>query len=276
MTVNFLSNNLNGDDSATYGALDLGGQSTQIAFASQPSFDILAEFTVVRLWQSTYRVYTHSFLTFGVNSIESKIAQLSYDMNTSMVNPCLNSGYNATYSIDVDGSVMDVIQFGSSDIHKCREYMIDILLLNNTECFTKSCSMNNVYQPKIPTNMIFIAFSVFGLWVENCGLVKDASLEELYNLTVEVCSMSYGELIESKICNMNGTNEYVWSYCRVGVYMNVLLHNAYGFPLDGNHIWFTTSLGNINADVWFYFMFVCIFCLFVCVFDSWIGLKVQY
>ena len=56
--VNFIYNTLvnNDDDQSTYGALDLGGGSTQIAFAAEPSGNILADFTAVRLWETTHRL----------------------------------------------------------------------------------------------------------------------------------------------------------------------------------------------------------------------------
>ena len=56
--VNSIYNTLvnNDDDQSTYGALDLGGGSTQIAFAAEPSGNILADFTAVRLWETTHRL----------------------------------------------------------------------------------------------------------------------------------------------------------------------------------------------------------------------------
>lgn len=253
LTVNFLADKLNGKPNETYGALDMGGRSTQIAFAAQPSYDILAQFSVVRLWQETYRLYTNSFLTFGTDAIEEKVALQSYSNGNN--NPCLNRGYSATYDLDVDGNITNMVQNGTGDAVLCMQYLTDSLLLDDTECFTKSCSINGVYQPLISNDMIFIAFSAYGYFVGDCGLAVNVSIEEMYDVTLELCNMTYDELYSSQMCG-GGGNSYVWTYCRIGTYFRVLLHDAFGFGLQTHNIWFTNSLGSVDANVCICVLFV--------------------
>ncbi|XP_072480993.1 nucleoside diphosphate phosphatase ENTPD5 isoform X1 [Notamacropus eugenii] len=72
VTVNFLTGQLHGQNPKTLGTLDLGGASTQITFLPQfkktleqtPS-DYLTSF---EMFNSTYELYTHSYLGFGLKA----------------------------------------------------------------------------------------------------------------------------------------------------------------------------------------------------------------
>ncbi|XP_020841964.2 nucleoside diphosphate phosphatase ENTPD5 [Phascolarctos cinereus] len=72
VTVNFLTGQLHGQNPTTVGTLDLGGASTQITFLPQfkktleqtPS-DYLTSF---EMFNSTYELYTHSYLGFGLKA----------------------------------------------------------------------------------------------------------------------------------------------------------------------------------------------------------------
>ena len=65
ITVNYLSGTLMHASSQTaYGALDMGGASTQITF--RPPFDVLSNYFPLRIQQERIRLYTHSFLNFGM------------------------------------------------------------------------------------------------------------------------------------------------------------------------------------------------------------------
>ncbi|XP_069493750.1 nucleoside diphosphate phosphatase ENTPD5 isoform X2 [Ambystoma mexicanum] len=72
ITVNFLTGHLYGEKSQTIGTLDLGGASTQIAFL--PEFEetveeVPADFlTSFQMFDSTYNLYTHSYLGFGLKA----------------------------------------------------------------------------------------------------------------------------------------------------------------------------------------------------------------
>ncbi len=110
----------------------MGGQSTQIAFAAIPSSDILEDFSTLNLWEENYRLYTHSYLTFGNKGFEYQMAELSVSLaqidNSPIVyNPCLNDGYNKTYNLS-NGEVLEIGDSVSSP-DSCREYVLDLLQL---------------------------------------------------------------------------------------------------------------------------------------------------
>uniref|UniRef100_A0A5F9CM42 nucleoside diphosphate phosphatase n=1 Tax=Oryctolagus cuniculus TaxID=9986 RepID=A0A5F9CM42_RABIT len=72
VTVNFLTGQLHGRGQETVGTLDLGGASTQITFL--PKFKKTLEqtpkdyLTSFEMFNSTYKLYTHSYLGFGLKA----------------------------------------------------------------------------------------------------------------------------------------------------------------------------------------------------------------
>nr|XP_012597226.1 ectonucleoside triphosphate diphosphohydrolase 5 isoform X4 [Microcebus murinus] len=72
VTVNFLTGQLHGHSQETVGTLDLGGASTQITFL--PQFKKTLEqtprgyLTSFEMFNSTYKLYTHSYLGFGLKA----------------------------------------------------------------------------------------------------------------------------------------------------------------------------------------------------------------
>eukprot|EP01084_Bolivina_argentea_P072702 131997_1 len=246
--VNIIFNTLinNNLDQNTLGSLDLGGESTEIAFAASPSGNILADFTAVRLWQTTHRLYTHSFLQYGTVAIEQRVAQSVFDSNNNDItyNPCLNNGTNITYIIQFkNGSTGANIQFGSSsgNPYKCRE-ILQKFLYNNTKCLTNSCSINGVYQPVLPNNMTFIAFSAFAYATGNLNLPDVIDLYEFYyDITVSVCNMTYDEL---KKMYPYLYDQYLIATCRLNTYIFTLLYEGYGFTLHNTNIVWTNKYNN--------------------------------
>ncbi|NP_031673.2 ectonucleoside triphosphate diphosphohydrolase 5 isoform X1 [Mus musculus] len=72
VTVNFLTGQLHGRGQETVGTLDLGGASTQITFL--PQFEKTLEqtprgyLTSFEMFNSTFKLYTHSYLGFGLKA----------------------------------------------------------------------------------------------------------------------------------------------------------------------------------------------------------------
>eukprot|EP01084_Bolivina_argentea_P278832 476526_1 len=249
--VNYIWNKLenNDYDERTFGALDLGGASTQIAFAPEPNSNILADFTAVRLWQQTHRLYTHSFLQYGTNAIEQRIAQLSYQemINNSSTNitynPCLNNGVNITYAVhelNDENIFINNTQFGNAmdNPFYCRILMRK-LLVNDTKCYVNDCAFNGVYLAEIPDNMTFVAFSAFAYAVNGLHLSDNIDLGVFYYQdTIDICNMTFKELKDSKY-NTSDSYDYLNTYCRLNTYIYTLLHEGYGFNETNTPIIFT-------------------------------------
>jgi len=234
-------------DEHTYGALDMGGQSTQIAFAPEPGSNILADFTAVRLWDTTHRLYTHSHLQYGMDAVEQRIAQMAYDEATAatapnVTNACLNVGVNISYTVDgSNGEAVNVTQFGSAsaDLSKCGR-MLKVLLANDTTCYVEDCAFNGVYLAEIPQNMIFVAFSAFGFTIEDLNLSPTIDLAPLMEVTTDICNMSWTQLKASDYYTPN-TERFIRTYCRGLTYIYTLLKDGYGFAETDTPIIFATT-----------------------------------
>ena len=132
-----------GAQKTTYGALDLGGASTQITFIPEES--ILANMFPIRMSEHVnYQVYTHSYLYYGVNEAIARFNNLLLkDAGSSRFvdNPCYPKGYNK-------GGFN-----GTSDWDSCLRETSGLFDFKS-QCFhsdgeQERCSFNGVYQPAI-------------------------------------------------------------------------------------------------------------------------------
>ena len=233
----------------------MGGQSTQIAFAAEPGSNILAEFTAVRLWETTHRLYTYSHLQYGMNAIEQRIAQSAYNewvqdgSAGNVYNPCFNFGFNAAYNVTDDlGEISEVTQYGNSmnDTEGCKRLMKG-LLANDTECYVEDCAFNGVYLADIPENMKFVAFSGFAFIISDLGLNSSIDLGPFYEVARNICSLTWTQLQASQY-NTSKTFRFLNTFCRSMTYNYVLLHYGYGFPETDTPIMFVTEHNNASLS----------------------------
>merc|ERR1712086_744080 len=69
ITINFLLNKIGKPASHTATTVDLGGGSTQVAYATAPT----STTTKLKLAGETYHIFTHSYLGFGLNTARDKL-----------------------------------------------------------------------------------------------------------------------------------------------------------------------------------------------------------
>ncbi|NXF13707.1 ENTP8 diphosphohydrolase, partial [Smithornis capensis] len=86
------------DATSIFGALDLGGASTQISFmpeGSGISWNGSSKFT---LYGYNYNVYTHSYLCYGQNEMLKRLAKelIASSPSTRVHHPCYPKGYSET------------------------------------------------------------------------------------------------------------------------------------------------------------------------------------
>jgi len=78
---------------ASAGIMEMGGASTQIAFA--PTGNVLADKFPVRIGHELYSLYVHSYLDYGQNRVVQKIRRMveRQQSGASRVdNPCMMTG----------------------------------------------------------------------------------------------------------------------------------------------------------------------------------------
>lgn len=99
-----------GDTQETYGALDLGGASTQITFVPRNETTESSNNTLhFRLYGKNYGVYTHSFLCYGKD--QALLQKLSKDLQASVTEsrpPSPQLGHQPPASFSLSISVTDL------------------------------------------------------------------------------------------------------------------------------------------------------------------------
>lgn len=263
----------------THGALDMGGASTQISFY-EPHEDIMAGLFKLQIGQGKHwNIYAHSFLYFGMNEARGRFqARLLAGYNdttrllTGVDNPCLPGGsrqdvrleihfdkdgketWNPRSELSVNGFYQGLLKNDNpvGDFNGCMKYTKDLLHLEDNEwcefAHRGECSFNGVSMPELPRQSEhfgeFLAISnYFHVW-EFLGLPKRASLEQLYNRTETICSMSKEELFKFNEDNAKVDDAEVEDYCFRSSYVFNVLRNGYGFEMD-EHI---TATDVINGQ----------------------------
>lgn len=221
------------DPVSTYGALDLGGASTQISFYD-PAEDIMSQLFKLQIGASKHwNIYTHSFLYFGVNAAYERLnARLYYDAKTEDVvrnggvyNPCLpgktvvefksqvqigKHGVEAwppsvIYNVTSDEGMYSTIMRNDQDVgdfKECYNYTTKLLRgETNAWCnfeHREDCSFAGVYQPPLPTSGTefgyFVGFSNIHHTFDFLNLDAKSSLQQLHDGTEKLCAMSLPDL----------------------------------------------------------------------------------
>lgn len=264
----------------TYGSLDLGGASTQIAFY-EPHEDIMANLFKLQIGQSKHwNVYAHSFLYFGMNEarrrFQAKLASHA-DAKTQLIegvqNPCLPGGSKQevrlkihfdergreTFKFDpsesTDGHYQTVLKndHDTSDFEECMSYTKELLYLDsNTWCqfaHKGQCAFNGVFMPDLPAQSKnfgeFLGFSnIYHVW-EELNLPKRASIQELYDGTKFICNMSrHDAVVYSRKIGVK--IETIEDLCFRSAYAYNLLAHGYGFEND-DYITATDVIGGLKV-----------------------------
>lgn len=248
----------------TYGTVELGGASSQIAFY-QSNEDIMSNLFKLQIGQGKHwNVYAHSFLYFGINEAWNRMGAYvstvnnNTDVQPKVQNPCLAGGIQTDFDStiyftngqesfrnDKDGKPMSYTTTLANDAptgnyDSCT--FIARSLLNkkyNTWCNFEhhgDCSFTGVYQPQLPQQSQvfgeFIAFSEFYDVFSFLNLSNRTTLRALQNATMHLCSMNSSEL-EAFNSGRLGPDDSI-KMCFQSVYSFELLTTGFGFHLDDN------------------------------------------
>ncbi|KAL0964699.1 hypothetical protein UPYG_G00327750 [Umbra pygmaea] len=238
ITINYLDDRLK-QGSGTTGALDLGGASTQITFATnQEGMGESAENTVTfRLYGNDYILYTHSFLCYGKDqALKKTLAQQAQVGNSSVLDPCFNEGYSvdrnysSVYSSPciMAGKPLETgysfTHIGKGDASQCQQAIRRIF--TNPGCNFSRCSFNGVYQP--PIQGPFGAFSAFYFVMNFLNLTSD-SLEGTREKMERYCSTPWHQIKQQ---HPGVKEKYLAEYCFSGNYILSLLTDGYKFTSE--------------------------------------------
>lgn len=249
VTVNYLLGNfvektlwnafVRPDGAKTVGSMDLGGASTQLAFAVDGDMHG-QDYMPVRLYGYDYNVYTHSYLCYGKNEAESQILdRMVRDAKdlSSIQNPCYPRGANATFKAssiynspctkkpaDLDPD-QDLVFVAAPDIDKCRAVVRTLFDFDN--CTTGDCSFNGVQQPPIQGG--FMAYAGF-FYITKALLLNSTTEMDQYTSSIQdFCQTHWSEL---KVTRRWVTDKHLRSYCYSSYYVLTLLAEGYKFDSD--------------------------------------------
>ncbi|XP_023367369.1 ectonucleoside triphosphate diphosphohydrolase 1 isoform X2 [Otolemur garnettii] len=225
----------------TFGALDLGGASTQITFVPTRHSESEEDSLYFRLYGKDYEVYTHSFLCYGKDqALWQKLAKDIQTANGGILrDPCFHPGYEKTVNIsDLYKTpctkkfkrTLPFEQFeiqGTGDYQQCQQSIVE--LFNTSYCPYSSCAFNGIFLPPIEGD--FGAFSAFYFVMNFFNLTSKVSRDKVTEVVRNFCSRPWNEVKTSFV----GIQEkYLSEYCFSGTYILSLLLHGYHFT---NNSW---------------------------------------
>ncbi|KAM9310201.1 ectonucleoside triphosphate diphosphohydrolase 3 [Pholidichthys leucotaenia] len=250
ITVNYLMGNLieknlvnkyiHPEGSKTVGSMDLGGASTQIAFAVQDDLKG-PNYLHIKLYGYPYNVYTHSFLCYGKNEAEKrvldKVVQRATDP-TYIVNPCYPKDFNITLKASAiyDSECtkkprsynpdQDFFFIGEANSEGCGEIVKSIFDFK-TCSFSSQCSFNGVEQPPVVGD--FMAYAGF-FYTARALLLNGTSEFDQFNASVRTfCHTDWRQLKQQKKWI---SDKYLRTYCYASHYVFTLLAEGYKFDRE--------------------------------------------
>ncbi|XP_061572376.1 ectonucleoside triphosphate diphosphohydrolase 3 [Cololabis saira] len=242
----------NGEE--TVGSMDLGGASTQIAFAVQEQGSG-PDYKEVKLYGYPYNIYTHSFLCYGKNEAEKrvldKVVQRSSDPRY-IINPCYPEGFNLTMKASTIYDTectqkpknynpdQDFFMVGVADSEKCGELVRSIFDFKT--CNSSQCSFNEVEQP--PVTGDFKAYAGF-FYTARALLINDTSELDQFRASVKTfCHTHWTVLREQKTWI---SDRYLRTYCFAAHYVLTLLADGYKFDSESwKNIYFEKEVKNTS------------------------------
>ncbi|CAL1287127.1 unnamed protein product [Larinioides sclopetarius] len=263
ISTNFLNQSLTqGQTLDTFGALDLGGASTQYAYAEKEStVNNLSTVRSLDLFGRSYSVASESFLCFGyyeamdrsesiamMESGSGKLAdpclpigfQRSLDAEELSEDPCVDSK-NFSLWLRNNPDITRLSITGASNYSQCKKSIE--LILDEDKCKDMGY-VHCLNSPRLGAlNSKFMAFSGFYYVVQFFNASR--SLEEFTNATKNWCSLNWTEIQQ---ITPKSELHHVSRYCFAGVYIIELLTSKYGFDSSTwKNIDFKNEVG--GADV---------------------------
>uniref|UniRef100_A0A8C9NAA0 Ectonucleoside triphosphate diphosphohydrolase 8 n=1 Tax=Serinus canaria TaxID=9135 RepID=A0A8C9NAA0_SERCA len=242
-----------------FGALDLGGASTQITFMPESSVLRQNEASELTLYGYSYKIYAHSYLCYGQDEMLKRLAKeliVESSPSTRVHHPCYPKGYKETMSLSsfraspcTDGSDprlplgdSTITLEGSGTASACLAALRR--LFNSSACGQgQDCALDGGYQP--PLRGQFIAFSAFYYNFKFLNLTEGQPLAVVREAIEGLCTRSWKDLSSSYPTE---NPKRLPKYCANANYILTLLLDAYKFnETSWNNICFQMKAG--GADV---------------------------
>ncbi|GJQ11362.1 hypothetical protein GpartN1_g3153.t1 [Galdieria partita] len=217
-TVNFLLNSLSNEMHQTFGVLDLGGGSFQVAFNTNSSLDEQS-IRNISVFNKTYHVYSQSFLGMGLLEFRRRLYNILKERGQLTQNPCFYNG--VTEVIDVDGREQSFVETsGMGSFDSCVALISDIFV----EEFNISVrEFRKLWNTNVNN---FVAFAYFFDRISTFGLSPESSLSDLEEMGRYICSEDWNVVQNTYVSVRNGVHEHL---CFDMAYIFFLLFEFLGF-----------------------------------------------
>ncbi|KFY38834.1 hypothetical protein V494_04191 [Pseudogymnoascus sp. VKM F-4513 (FW-928)] len=248
---------VHGKDHHTYGFLDMGGASAQIAFApnateAQKHADDLKLLRMRTLdgVVSEYKVFVASWLGFGVNQARQRYVSAlvdSVDSSKSLEipDPCVVTGL----TLSVDGTILDPdaarhgskpYLTGQGSFTECLKKTYP-LLEKDAACIDEPCLINGQHVPAIDFDVNhFIGVSEY--WHTTHEFFQLSDNEESYDFTKfqsrvrEFCNLDWDEIergVDKKKWGKKVDKKSAMEICFKASWLTSILHEGIGIPRLG-------------------------------------------
>lgn len=238
-----------GKDHNTYGFLDMGGASAQIAFApnSTEAAKHANDLKLLRMRtldgeKSEYQVFTATWLGFGVNQARETYVQKlvdAYDpMAKEIPDPCLPKGLRVTPSGEpIEAKKADGLSLmGTGDFTSCLRHTYP-LLGKDAPCLDEPCLLNGQHVPAIDFDVNhFVGVSEY--WHTTHGVFSkgDTAYDlKTYQSKVEEFCMDDWSSIASKVNTKKKKDKAkeAQEACFKASWLINVLHDGIGIPRLG-------------------------------------------
>ncbi|XP_018548616.1 LOW QUALITY PROTEIN: ectonucleoside triphosphate diphosphohydrolase 2 [Lates calcarifer] len=226
---------------STVGALDFGGASTQITFATQAKVEDKQDMMKLRLYDQEYSLYTHSFLCYGRDQVLKRLLAhivKSQGYSRSVDHPCYPADHSRTVNFSAifnspctteyksssyDPQASVTVQ-GSGHYEHCQGNVSEIFSFD--VCPFSQCSFDKVFQPDVTGNfMAFSAFFYIHSFLQRTTGISVSSPSQLEEAAKTLCKMSFSQMLilapEQKA--------RLQDYCASSVFVKILMLRGYGF-----------------------------------------------
>ncbi|XP_061355433.1 probable apyrase 6 isoform X2 [Gastrolobium bilobum] len=259
VVANYALGTLGGDPLDTTGIIELGGASAQVTFISRES--VLPLFSrAVKFGNTTYNLYSHSFLHFGQNAAHDswKEALISGDLNLASqslqeglrIDPCTPTGYShnveslkfSLSSLNEKSQYQFTVQT-KGNFSECRSAALMLLQNGKESCSNQHCDIGSTFIPKLQGK--FLATENFFYTSKFFRLEPRAYLSNLMTAGQEFCGEDWLRL---KKKYPSHEEEDLLRYCFSSAYIVALLHDSLGIALDDERVKVANQVGSIPLD----------------------------
>lgn len=193
IALNYLNHSL--IPNATAGVLDMGGASTEIAYATSQ----VTGTELVRLGDENFHVMSKSYLGLGEDKAREQ--------------------YTDDPHCDAKDYPLPNLEKGDGNMVACQNAAVN--LINNVH-------QVNQFGVGIPANMPFVAISGFYYTAQGIGMTGNTMTpDSLYIAASQFCQQSWGDLEKA-----HPKDKYLGNYCFNAPYMGALMTQGYRFPND--------------------------------------------